>query len=151
MKTILIATAVLFTSALYPSSQVRASEVNEVAACAGMIIGDAAITYDLDGNSDSLELALEVAYAGYFGYVFGTMPDQQDILQADSIMQKNIELIFTKYENGAYTNETYEDVIRCYQSNSVQLIAHGEKIRDNGSTILQFVGNAKTGLMALLP
>ena len=80
------------------------------------------------------------------GNVFGHIEEYRDVIETGT----KINLIFTKYENGAYTNETYEDVIRCYQSNSVQLIAHGEKIRDNGSTILQFVGNAKTGLMTLL-
>lgn len=145
MKKFLIATTFLFSS-----SSAFASELTDTAACAGMIIGDAAITYDLDGNADNMEVALEVAYAGYFGYVFGTRPETQDVLQADAVMQKNIELIFNKYETGNYTNETYEEVIGCYQTNSFQLIVHGEIIRDNAQTIRKFAGDTKNNMMALL-
>ncbi|MGB2096678.1 MAG: hypothetical protein ACPHW5_02690, partial [Candidatus Puniceispirillales bacterium] len=81
MKKLLIASTFLFSI-----NHTLASELTDTAACAGMIIGDAAITYDLDGNADNLEVALEVAYAGYFGYVFGTTPDSQDVLQADTVM-----------------------------------------------------------------
>lgn len=145
MKKLLITSTFLFSI-----NHTLASELTDTAACAGMIIGDAAITYDLDGNADNLEVALEVAYAGYFGYVFGTTPDSQDVLQADTVMQKNIELIFNKYESGNYTNETYEEVIGCYQMNSIQLIVHGEDIRDNAQTIRQFAGDTKNNMMALL-
>ena len=135
---------------LFSINHALASELTDVAGCAGMIIGDAAITYDLDGNVDNFEVALEVAYAGYFGYVFGSKPAQQDVLQADTVMQKNIELIFNKYENGTYTNDTFQEVIECYQVNSIQLIVHGEVIRDNAQIIRKFAGDAKNNMMALL-
>ena len=135
---------------LFSINHALASELTDVAGCAGMIIGDAAITYDLDGNADNFEVALEVAYAGYFGYVFGSKPAQQDVLQADTVMQKNIELIFNKYENGTYTNDTFQEVIECYQVNSIQLIVHGEAIRDNAQIIRKFAGDAKNNMMALL-
>lgn len=135
---------------LFSINHALASELTDVAGCAGMIIGDAAITYDLDGNVDNFEVALEVAYAGYFGYVFGSKPAQQDVLQADTVMQKNIELIFNKYENGTYTNDTFQEVIECYQVNSIQLIVHGEAIRDNAQIIRKFAGDAKNNMMALL-
>ena len=135
---------------LFSINHALASELTDVAGCAGMIIGDAAITYDLDGNVDNFEVALEVAYAGYFGYVFGSKPAQQDVLQADTVMQKNIELIFNKYENGTYTNDTFQEVIECYQVNSIQLIVHGEAIRDNAQIIRKFAGDATNNMMALL-
>jgi hypothetical protein len=114
-----------------------------------MIIGDAAITYELDRNADNFEVALEVAYAGYFGYVFGVQAAQQDVLQADTVMQNNIGIIYNKYENGTYTNDTYEEVIGCYQTNSIQLIVHGEAIRDNAPIIRQVAGDTKKNMMAL--
>ena len=134
---------------LFSINHALASDLTDVARCAGMIIGDSVITYELDGNADNLEVALEVAYAGYFGYVFGAKPAQQDVLQADTVMQKNIELIYNKYENGTYTNDTFQEVIECYQFNSVQLIVHGEAIRDNAQIIRQFAGDAKKNMMAL--
>ena len=90
-----------------------------------------------------------MAYAGYFGYVFGAKPAQQDVQQADTVMQKNIELIYNKYENGTYTNDTFQEVIECYQINSIQLIVHGEAIRDNAPIIRQFAGDTKKNMMAL--
>jgi glutamine amidotransferase PdxT len=82
---------------LFSINHALASELTDVAACAGMIIGDAVITYELDRNADNFEVALEVAYAGYFGYVFGVQAAQQDVLQADTVMQNNIEIIYNKY------------------------------------------------------
>ena len=134
---------------LFSINHAMASELTDVAGCAGMIIGDSVIIYELDGNADNLEVALEVAYAGYFGYVFGAKPAQQDVQQADTVMQKNIELIYNKYENGTYTNDTFQEVIECYQVNSIQLIVHGEAIRDNASIIRQFAGDTKKNMMAL--
>jgi len=145
MKKLLIASTFLFSI-----NHALASELTDVAGCAGMIIGDAAILYDLDGNADNFEVALEVAYAGYFGYVFGTEPAQRDVIQADTVMQKNIELIFNKYENGTYTNDTFQEVIECYQVNSIQLIVHGEAIRDNAQIIRKFASDTKNNMMALL-
>jgi len=145
MRKLLIASTFLFSI-----NHALASELTDVAGCAGMIIGDSAISYDLDGDADNFEVALEVAYAGYFGYVFGTKPAQQDVLQADTVMQKNIELIFNKYENGTYTNDTFQEVIECYQVNSIQLIVHGEAIRDNAQIIRKFGGDTKNNMMALL-
>ena len=144
MKKLLAALTLLF-----PINHALASELTDVAACAGMIIGDSVIIYELDGNADNLEVALEVAYAGYFGYVFGAKPAQQDVLQADTVMQSNIELIYNKYENGTYTNDTFQEVIECYQINSIQLIVHGEAIRDNAPIIRQVVGDTKKNMMAL--
>ena len=144
MKKLLAALTLLF-----PINHALASELTDVAACAGMIIGDSVIIYELNGNADNLEVALEVAYAGYFGYVFGAKPAQQDVLQADTVMQSNIELIYNKYENGTYTNDTFQEVIECYQINSVQLIVHGEAIRDNAQIIRQFAGDTKKNMMAL--
>ena len=134
---------------LFSINHALASELTDVAACAGMIIGDSVITYELDGNADNLEVALEVAYAGYFGYVFGVQAAQQDVLQADTVMQNNIELIYNKYENGTYTNDTFQEVIECYQINSIQLIVHGEAIRDNATIIRQVAGDTKKNMMAL--
>ena len=134
---------------LFSINHAMASELTDVAGCAGMIIGDSVIIYELDGNADNLEVALEVAYAGYFGYVFGAKPAQQDVQQADIVMQKNIELIYNKYENGTYTNDTFQEVIECYQINSIQLIVHGEAIRDNAPIIRQFAGDTKKNMMAL--
>jgi hypothetical protein len=144
MKKLLAALTLLF-----PINYAMASELTDVAGCAGMIIGDSVITYELDGNADNLEVALEIAYAGYFGYVFGAKPAQQDVPQADTVMQKNIELIYNKYENGTYSNDTFQEVIECYQINSVQLIVHGEAIRDNAPIIRQFAGDTKKNMMAL--
>ena len=145
MKKFLIASTFLFSI-----NHALASELTDVAGCDGIIIGDAAILYDLDGNADNFEVALEVAYVGYFGYVFGTEPAQRDVIQADTVMQKNIELIFNKYENGTYTNDTFQEVIECYQVNSIQLIVHGEAIRDNAQIIRKFAGDTKNNMMALL-
>jgi len=144
MKKLLAALTLLF-----PINHALASELTDVAACAGMIIGDSVIIYELDGNADNLEVALEVAYAGYFGYVFGAKPAQQDVLQADTVMQSNIELIYNKYENGTYTNDTFQEVIECYQINSIQLIVHGEAIRDNAPIIRQVAGDTTKNMMAL--
>ena len=65
-------------------------------------------------------------------------------------MQKNIELIFNNYENGTYTNDTFQEVIECYQVNSIQIIVYGEAIRDNAQIIRKFAGDAKNNMMALL-
>ena len=144
MKKLLAALTLLFSI-----NHALASELTDVAACAGMIIGDSVIIYELDGNADNLEVALEVAYAGYFGYVFGVQAAQQDVLQADTVMQSNIELIYNKYENGTYTNDTFQEVIECYQINSIQLIVHGEAIRDNAPIIRQVAGDTKKNMMVL--
>jgi len=144
MKKLLAALTLLFSI-----NHALASDLTDVAGCAGMIIGDSVIIYELDGNADNFEVALEIAYAGYFGYVFGAKPAQQDVLQADTVMQNNIELIYNKYENGTYTNDTFQEVIECYQINSVQLIVHGEAIRDNAQIIRQFAGDTKKNMMAL--
>ncbi len=144
MKKLLAALTLLFSI-----NHALASDLTDVAGCAGMIIGDSVIIYELDGNADNFEVALEIAYAGYFGYVFGAKPAQQDVLQADTVMQNNIELIYNKYENGTYTNDTFQEVIECYQINSVQLIVHGEAIRDNAQIIRQFAGDAKKNMMDL--
>ena len=144
MKKLLAALTLLFSI-----NHALASELTDVAACAGMIIGDSVITYELDGNADNLEVALKVAYAGYFEYVFGVQAAQQDVLQADTVMQNNIEIIYNKYENGTYTNDTFQEVIECYQINSIQLIVHGEAIRDNAPIIRQVAGDTKKNMMAL--
>ena len=56
MKKLLAALTLLFSI-----NHALASDLTDVAGCAGMIIGDSVIIYELDGNADNFEVALEIA------------------------------------------------------------------------------------------
>jgi hypothetical protein len=129
-------------------SKAYASELNNLASCTGIIMGDATIMYTVNGDRDKLQTAFVLAYAGYLGYAMDKKPSQSDGLQADNFLQTNMELIITKYETDNYTYETAEEVIECYQLNGTKLLEFSKTIVENEKMIIQMATNASNDVIA---
>ena len=115
-----IATLVLATAA----PQARAGNpLDDAAACAGSLIGNA--TIDLtQGREDRFEEGVDLAYAGYMTHVLSRKGayKQSDIELADKILAINTDRVIEAANSNAFDSDLYEQLVACSQFLALQVM-----------------------------
>jgi hypothetical protein len=96
----------------------KAQDMDEIASCAGVIVGNASVDYIL-GDKQAFNDALNIAYYSYLPSVMGVSAllssSEEERQFTEQILSSNIDKIIIAYNNGNYDNNLYEEVVGCYR------------------------------------
>ena len=130
IKSVIAIFLVLFFFNFYAKAQTE--KLDNLAACAGVVIGNGAVDFYL-GNEQSFDIAANIAYSAYLSEVFSGGYQQNDLQVADQILGGNVDKIINAHNSDNFTADVYEEVVGCYRVLSKQLIDGAEIIINNQS------------------
>ena len=125
---------VIFFILLFLNSYVKAQteKLDNLAACAGVVIGNGAVDFYL-GNEQFFDDAANIAYSAYLSEVFSGGYQQNDLQVADQILGGNVDKIINAHNSENFTADVYEEVVGCYRALSKQLMEEAKIIINNQS------------------
>ena len=88
-------TALLFLSSL---AKAQTEKLDNLAACAGVVIGNGAVDFYL-GDEQSFDVAANIAYSAYLSEVFSGGYQQSDLQVADQILGANVDKIINAHNS----------------------------------------------------
>ena len=74
------------------------NKLDNIAACAGVVIGNGAIDFFM-GDEAAFDGAADIAYSAYLSEVFTGQAAQSDIQIADQILASNLDKVIAAYNN----------------------------------------------------
>ena len=96
----------------------KAQDMDKVASCAGVVVGNASVDYIL-GDKQAFNDAINIAYYSYLPSVMGVSAllssSEEERQFTEKILSSNIDKIIIAYNNGNYDSNVYEEVIGCYR------------------------------------
>ena len=122
----------IFIALLFLSSFAKAQteKLDNLAACAGVIIGNGAVDFYL-GDEQSFDVAADIAYSAYLSEVFSGGYQQNDLQVADQILGGNVDKIINAHNSENFTADVYEEVVGWYRALAKQLLEGAETIINN--------------------
>ena len=112
------------------SASADASEIDNIAACAGIVIGNGAVDFYM-GDEEAFDSAADIAYSAYLSVVFDGQYSQSDLQITDQILAVNLDKIISAYNTETFDNMMYEEVVGCYRILSLQLLKGVQTIIEN--------------------
>ena len=111
-------------------AKAQTEKLDNLAACAGVVIGNGAVDFYL-GDEQSFDVAANIAYSAYLSEVFSGGYQQNDLQVADQIFGGNVDKIINAYNSENFTADVYEEVVACYRALAKQLMKEAETILNN--------------------
>ena len=131
MRSILMSAAVLLAITSATLARAATERLDNVAACAGIVIGNGSVDLLL-GDEASYDAAAEFAYLAYLSELLGGEDHSQDEGEmADQILRNNANKIINAYNNDSFDNEVYEEVVGCYRHLGTQILERMQTIMMN--------------------
>ena len=131
MRSILMSAAVLLAITSATVARADTERLDNVAACAGIVIGNGSVDFLL-GDEASYDAAAEFAYLAYLAELLGGEDHSQDEGEmADQILRNNANKIINAYNNDSFDNEVYEEVVGCYRLLGTQVLERMQTIMMN--------------------
>ena len=106
------------------------NRVDDLAACAGIVIGNSAIDFFM-GDEESFDSAANIAYTAYLSEIFSSQYEHRDLQIADQILGSNVDKVIAAYNSETFDSELYEEIVGCYRKLSEQLLTRAENIIEN--------------------
>ena len=122
----------LALSILSSIAKAQTERLDNLAACAGVVIGNGAVDFYL-GDEQSFDVAANIAYSAYLSEVFSRGYQQNDLQVADQILAGNVDKIIGAHNSESFTSDVYEEVVGCYRALAKQLMEGAETIINNQS------------------
>ncbi len=130
-KFTILFSAVFFIGFTPPS---EASELDNAAACSGVVLGNASIDYSL-GDETSFTEGVRVAIAAYLSEVLESSAKKEDIEIADQILAANTDKIINAANTETFNADVYEEVVKCYRKLASLLLKNRKTIENNSNKI----------------
>ena len=111
-------------------AKAQTEKLDNLAACAGVVIGNGAVDFYL-GDEQSFDVAANIAYSAYLSEVFSGGYQQNDLQVADQILGGNLDKIINTRNSENFTADVYEEVVACYRALAKQLMKEAETILNN--------------------
>ena len=124
----------ILTLTFYFSGAAKANDLDDIAACAGVVIGNAAVDLQLDEEA-SFDEGLRVAITGYLSFVSSGSFSSDDLNLADQIMASNTDIIINAANTDTYDSAVYESVVGCYRLLSLAIISTAPNVEANRALI----------------
>ncbi len=115
-------------------SSPSANELDNVAACSGVVIGNASIDFSL-GDESSFNEGIELAITAYLGEVLRQSSSEEDVAIADQILAASTDTIINAANTETFDSDVYERVVQCYRKIGMLLLKNSETILQNKETI----------------
>ena len=123
--------------------------IDDVAACAGVIVGNGAVDYMLE-DEDSFDHSAQFAYSAYLALILTNSLSQDEIAFADQILGGNVDKVIIAYNNDAFDYDLYEEIIGCYRMLSVVALENAETILEGSGRIQPIIDNQLDNLKRML-
>tara|TARA_B100000989_G_C19491572_1_gene450053 strand:- start:172 stop:633 length:462 start_codon:yes stop_codon:yes gene_type:complete len=144
-----LALFILMFSGLANSAKAATEKLDNIAACAGVVIGNGAIDLFM-GNEKLFDDAADIAYSAYLSVVFSSEHNQNDLQVADQILGGNLDKVINAYNSETFDNELYEEIVGCYRALSKQILHASEIIEKNQDSWIEVKSNSINTLKRML-
>ena len=116
------------------TSKSKANELDNAAACSGVVLGNASIDYSL-GDEDSFNEGARLAITAYLSEVLDSDAATEDIAIADQILATNTDKIINAANTETFDGNVYEEVVKCYRRVASLLLKNRKSIEQNSKKI----------------
>ena len=112
----------------------KANELDNAAACSGVVLGNASIDYSL-GDEASFNEGVSLAVTAYLSEVLGSSSAKEDIAIADQILATNTDKIINAANTETFDANVYEEIVKCYRRIASLLLKNRQIIEQNSDKI----------------
>ena len=114
--------------------QLKANELDNAAACSGVVLGNASIDFSL-GDEASFNEGVSLAITAYLSEVLQSSAAKEDIAIADQILATNTDKIINAANTETFDSNVYEEVVHCYRRIASLLLKNQKIIEQNSDKI----------------
>ena len=108
----------------------KATELDNAAACSGVVRGNASIDFSL-GDEASFNEGVSLAITAYLSEVLKVTATDEDIVIADQILATNTDKIINAANTETFDANVYEEVVKCYRKVAGLLLKNRIVIEQN--------------------
>ena len=149
MRSILMSAAVLLAITSATLAKADTERLDNVAACAGIVIGNGSVDFLL-GDEASFDAAAEFAYSAYLSELLGGVYAERDVEIADQILGGNMDKVINAYNSDTFDNEVYEEVVGCYRQLGMQILEKIDIIMLNADKYKELMNTSVQTLKRML-
>ena len=117
---------------------ISANELDNVGACAGIIIGNASVDFSL-GDQKGFDDGIKLGITAYVSEVLANKYNKNDIAIADKILASNTDKIINAANTQTFDETTFEEVIKCYRMLSILVMKNADTIKNNFKNISKII------------
>ena len=128
---------------------VTANELDNVGACAGVVIGNASVDFSL-GDQKGFDDGIKLGITAYVSQVFANNYSKNDIAIADKILASNTDKIINAANTQTFDETIFEEVIKCYRMLSILVMKNADTIKINFKKINNIINQRNKLLRRML-
>ena len=128
---------------------VTANELDNVGACAGVVIGNASVDFSL-GDQKGFDDGIKLGITAYVSQVFANNYSKNDIAIADKILASNTDKIINAANTQTFDETIFEEVIKCYRMLSILVMKNADIIKINSKKINNIINQRNKLLRRML-
>ena len=126
-----------------------ANELDNVGACAGVVIGNASVDFSL-GDQKGFDDGIKLGITAYVSEVFASNYNKNDIAIADKILASNTDKIINAANTQTFDETIFEEVIKCYRMLSILVMKNAAIIKTNSKKINNIINQRNKLLRRML-
>ena len=126
-----------------------ANELDNVGACAGVVIGNASVDFSL-GDQTGFDDGIKLGITAYVSQVFANNYSKNDIAIADKILASNTDKIINAANTQTFDETIFEEVIKCYRMLSILVMKNAAIIKTNSKKINNIINQRNKLLRRML-
>ena len=126
-----------------------ANELDNVGACAGVVIGNASVDFSL-GDQTGFDDGIKLGITAYVSQVFANNYSKNDIAIADKILASNTDKIINAANTQTFDETIFEEVIKCYRMLSILVMKNADTIKINSKKINNIINQRNKLLRRML-
>ena len=131
------------------SKILTANELDNVGACAGVVIGNASVDFSL-GDQKGFNDGIKLGITAYVSQVFANNYSKNDIAIADKILASNTDKIINAANTQTFDETIFEEVIKCYRMLSILVMKNATTIKTNSKKINNIINQRNKLLRRML-
>ena len=128
---------------------VSSNELDNVGACAGVVIGNASVDFSL-GDQKGFDDGIKLGITAYVSEVFTNNYKKNDIAIADKILASNTDKIINAANTQTFDETIFEEVIKCYRMLSILVMKNAATIKVNSKKINNIINQRNKLLRRML-
>ena len=128
---------------------IAANELDNVGACAGVVIGNASVDFSL-GDQKGFDDGIKLGITAYVSQVFANNYSKSDIAIADKILASNTDKIINAANTQTFNETIFEEVIKCYRMLSILVMKNADTIKINSKKINTIINQRNKLLRRML-
>ena len=126
-----------------------ANELDNVGACAGVVIGNASVDFSL-GDQKGFDDGIKLGITAYVSEVFANNYNKNDIAIADKILASNTDKIINAANTQTFDETIFEEVIKCYRMLSILVMKNAAIIKAKSKKINNIINQRNKLLRRML-